>query len=74
VFYLISGTTDTEETYFKVGKINFILDNLIAQGKARPMIIVMPYGNVRPAPMPDFTKAGRSPAAVKPLTGLFLPG
>lgn len=45
VFYLISGTTDTEETFFKVGQVNFILDNLIAQGKAKPMIIVMPYGN-----------------------------
>jgi enterochelin esterase-like enzyme len=45
VFYLISGTTDTEETFFKVGRINFILDNLIAEGKAKPMIIVMPYGN-----------------------------
>jgi enterochelin esterase-like enzyme len=46
VFYLISGTTDTEETWFKVGRTNFILDNLIAEGKAKPMIIVMPYGNV----------------------------
>ncbi|MBD0260849.1 MAG: esterase, partial [Cytophagales bacterium] len=46
VFYLISGTTDTEETFFKVGKINFVLDNLLAEGKAKPMIIVMPYGNV----------------------------
>jgi enterochelin esterase-like enzyme len=45
VFYLISGTTDTEETFFKVGRTNFILDNLIAEGKAQPMIIVMPYGN-----------------------------
>lgn len=45
VFYLISGTTDTEETFFKVGRINFILDNLIAAGKAVPMIVVMPYGN-----------------------------
>lgn len=45
VFYLISGTTDTEETWYKVGKTNLILDNLIAQGKAEPMIIVMPYGN-----------------------------
>ncbi|WP_337042268.1 alpha/beta hydrolase [Emticicia sp. 17c] len=45
VFYLISGTTDTEETFYKVGKINFILDNLIADGKAKPMIVVMPYGN-----------------------------
>lgn len=46
VFYLISGTTDTEETFFKVGRANLILDNLIAQGKATPMIIVMPNGNV----------------------------
>ena len=45
VFYLISGTTDTEETFYKVGRINFILDNLIAEGKAKPMIVVMPYGN-----------------------------
>lgn len=46
VYYLISGTTDTEETFFKVGKINLILDNLLAEGKAKPMIIVMPYGNI----------------------------
>jgi enterochelin esterase-like enzyme len=45
VFYLISGTTDTEETFYKVGKTNFTLDNLIADGKAKPMIVVMPYGN-----------------------------
>ncbi len=45
VFYLISGTTDTEETFFKVGKVNFIMDNMIAEGKVKPMIIVMPYGN-----------------------------
>lgn len=45
VFYLVSGTTDTEEVYFKVGRTNFILDNLIAEGKAEEMIVVMPYGN-----------------------------
>lgn len=46
VFYLIGGTTDTEETWFKAGRANLILDNLIAEGKAKPMIIVMPYGNI----------------------------
>ena len=46
VFYLISGTTDTEETFFKVGRTNLILDNLIAEGKAKPMIVVMPNGNI----------------------------
>lgn len=45
VFYLISGTTDTEEVYYKVGRMNTIADNLIAQGKAEEMIIVLPYGN-----------------------------
>lgn len=47
VFYLISGTTDTEETWFKVGRTNLILDNLIAENKAKPMIIVMPYGIIK---------------------------
>ncbi|MDB5239423.1 MAG: esterase [Spirosoma sp.] len=46
VYYLISGTTDTEETFFKVGKTNLILDNLLAEGKVKPMIVVMPYGNI----------------------------
>ena len=45
VFYLISGTTDTEEVYYKVGRVNYILDNLIADGQAKEMIVVMPYGN-----------------------------
>ena len=45
VFYLISGTTDTEEVYLKVGRINYILDNLIAEKTAKEMIVVLPYGN-----------------------------
>lgn len=56
VLYLIHGGSDTEETWTKVGRANFIADNLIARGKAKPMIIVMPYGNVRPSPMQDFTQ------------------
>lgn len=59
VFYLISGTTDTEEVYFKVGKMNLILDNLIAEGKAKEMIVVLPYGNPSkyyPAGTVDFSQ------------------
>ena len=56
VLYLIHGGSDTEETWTKVWNAHLIADNLIAQGKAKPMIIVMPYGNVRPSPMADFTK------------------
>ena len=46
VFYLVSGTTDTEETWYKAGRTNFIMDNLIHDGKAEKMIVVMPYGNM----------------------------
>jgi enterochelin esterase-like enzyme len=45
VFYLISGTTDTEEVFYKVGRVNYILDNLLAAKQAKDMIIVLPYGN-----------------------------
>jgi len=55
VLYLIHGASDTEETWFKVGRVNLILDNLIAQGKAKPMIIVMPYANTAPATGNAFT-------------------
>jgi enterochelin esterase family protein len=48
VLYLLHGTTDTEETWTKVGRANIILDNLIAEAKAKPMIIVMPYGRAYP--------------------------
>jgi len=56
VLYLIHGGSDTEETWTKVGRANLIADNLIAQGKAKPMIIVMPYANVMPAARDGFTK------------------
>ncbi len=48
VLFLLHGTTDTEETWTRVGRANIILDNLIAQGKAKPMIVVMPYGRAFP--------------------------
>jgi enterochelin esterase-like enzyme/pimeloyl-ACP methyl ester carboxylesterase len=58
VLYLVSGTTDTEETWFKAGRVNVILDNLIAQNKAVPMIVVMPYGNMMSGtPMPSSPEA-----------------
>jgi hypothetical protein len=42
----LSGTTraQTAADWTVPGGANFILDNLIAQGKAKPMIVVMPLG------------------------------
>jgi enterochelin esterase-like enzyme len=75
VFYLISGTTDTEETWFRVGRVNFILDNLIAQGKAAPMIVVMPYGNtLTGTPDPSSLKAAEMyKAFTDDLVGSIIP-
>jgi enterochelin esterase family protein len=44
VLYLLHGSGDTESGWVAIGRANFILDNLIASGKAKPMIVVMPYG------------------------------
>jgi enterochelin esterase family protein len=44
VLYLLHGSGDTEAGWSMVGRANMILDNLIAAGKAKPMIVVMPYG------------------------------
>jgi enterochelin esterase-like enzyme len=42
--YLLHGFSDDASAWTAVGRAHFILDNLIAQGKARPMLVVMPLG------------------------------
>ncbi len=44
VFYLLHGGGETDSSWSTVGRTGDILDNLIAAGKANPMIIVMPSG------------------------------
>ncbi|WP_297337135.1 esterase [Algoriphagus sp.] len=46
VLYLLHGAGGDEEAWINLGRTAQILDNLIAQGKAKPMIVVMPNGNV----------------------------
>lgn len=46
VLYLLHGSGDLEGGWIEEGRANFILDNLIASGSAKPMIIVMPRGHV----------------------------
>ncbi len=47
VLYLLHGYSDAEDAWVSVGRANIILDNLIARGQAKPMLVVMPlgYGN-----------------------------
>ena len=57
VFYLLHGAGDSDDSWTTVGRANFILDNLIAAEKAKPMIVVMPAGHTSP-------RLRRRPAAV----------
>lgn len=48
VFYLLHGAMDCDASWSTVGRAGFILDNLIAAGKTKPMIVVMPAGHTGP--------------------------
>ena len=45
VFYLLHGMGGDENAWLELGNISRIMDNLIAEGKCEPMIVVMPNGN-----------------------------
>ena len=46
VLYLLHGAGGDEEAWNELGRVSQIMDNLIAQGKVEPMIVVMPNGNI----------------------------
>ena len=50
VLYLVHGAGDSYDSWTSVGHANLILDNLIAEGKAKPMIVVMPFGHTPDRP------------------------
>jgi len=50
VLYLVHGAGDSDHSWTSVGRANNILENLIASGKAKPMIIVMPNGHTPDRP------------------------
>lgn len=52
VFYLLHGAGDDDSGWNSIGRAGFIIDNLIAAGKARPMVVVMPNGSM---PLPPQT-------------------
>ncbi|KRA81646.1 esterase [Altererythrobacter sp. Root672] len=50
VLYLVHGAGDSADSWTSVGHANYILDNLIAAQKAKPMIVVMPFGHTPDRP------------------------
>ena len=58
VFYLLHGIGGDENAWSELGRATQILDNLIAQGKAEPMIMVMTNGNISQEACPGETSEG----------------
>lgn len=58
VFYLLHGMGGDEEAWMALGRASQILDNLIAQGKAKPMIVVMPNGHTSNTAAPGESDKG----------------
>lgn len=52
VLYLLHGAGGDESGWTANGRANFILDNLIADGKLKPLVVVMPYGYAYPPTSP----------------------
>jgi len=61
VFYLLHGGGDEDSGWSTIGRAGFIMDNLLAANKAKPMIVVMPNGSMpRPANVAPGTPGGAS--------------
>lgn len=71
VLYLLHGGGGDEDAWLTMGRANIILDNLIAAGKAKPVVVVMPNGNATqtvsqgygfgPTPAPQSVQAPAPP-------------
>lgn len=65
VFYLLHGGGDEDSGWSTIGRAGFILDNLLAEKKAKPMIVVMPNGSLpRPTNLPPATPGAPPDPAV----------
>ena len=69
VLYLLHGAGGDENAWTELGRAAQILDNLIAQGKAEPMIVVMPNGNGAQKAAPgEYENAMYKPMFINPKT------
>lgn len=70
VLYLVHGAGDSDDSWTSVGRAHYILDNLIAEGKAVPMIVVMPAGHT---PKTSLEQVLKNKAFSKDLTDDLIP-
>src|SRR4051812_16449141 len=67
VLYLLHGNGQIEASWTWTGRANVIMDNLLADGKVKPMVVVMPYGHVprEIKPAPGTPAPTNDPAAIE---------
>jgi enterochelin esterase-like enzyme len=65
VLYLLHGYSDDASAWTAVGRANIILDHLIARGKAKPMLIVMPLGYGAPEVLAPDSGVFRNPGTTQ---------
>lgn len=70
VFYLLHGAFDCDASWSSVGRAGVILDNLIAEKKAVPMVVVMPAGHT--GSFPDFSAVPQTDRSRDPFVDDFL--
>jgi enterochelin esterase-like enzyme len=76
VLYLFHGSGDNDATWTELGRANIILDNLLAENKAMPMIVVMPDGHpiagrITGVPGPEMIQRNVEAFANDVLTGVM---
>jgi enterochelin esterase-like enzyme len=72
VLYLLHGWSGVAESWTRDQQANFILDNLLAEGKIKPMVVVMPLGYGDMSFVENGFNIWRDPAAVDHNTQLFM--
>ena len=73
VLYLLHGMGGYEFIWTDMGRVNLVMDNLIADKKAKPMIIVMPYGHVPRIEGENYRSRGRTNRFEKYLLNDLIP-
>jgi enterochelin esterase-like enzyme len=66
IFYLLHGAMDTDNTWSTVGRAGFIFDNMIAAGKVKPMVVIMPAGHTTAATTIGGRGRGAAPGGGQP--------
>ncbi|WP_031500203.1 esterase [Bryobacter aggregatus] len=73
VLYLFHGSNDTAGGWVLAGQANYIFDNLLAEGKMKPMVVVMPFGHAVPFGSPREVQATNTAVYEKYVLGDVLP-